>query len=93
MSDVKIIDTEYDLVEIRQTANFEVWLHAPEREGGRYGSFKRNVLGAEHIGGLWFERNVLVDYEGVEGYLPNEILDLLESIGFDVEDMKPREGF
>lgn len=38
-------------------------------------------------GGLWFTNNKLVDYDGVFS-LPTEILDNLESRGFDVKDMR-----
>jgi len=75
------------------TENFEIGLHEPERDGGQYGWFEHNEHGEEYGGGLWFELGQLVDYDGIGGYLPKEILDTLEAIGFDVEDMRPREDY
>jgi hypothetical protein len=41
---------------------------------------------------LWFKGGELVDYDGIAGYLPEEVLDALEAIGFDVNEMRPTIG-
>lgn len=38
-------------------------------------------------GGLWFEGDTLIDYDGVFD-LPEEVLDILESEGIDVTDFR-----
>jgi hypothetical protein len=38
---------------------------------------------------LWFKGKELVDYDGIAGYIPKEVLDALEAIGFDVNEMRP----
>ena len=59
-------------------------------KGGR-GYFEHHKLGDEFGGGLWFDGRTLVDYDGISGYLPKEILDALESRGFDIQDMRPQD--
>jgi hypothetical protein len=75
------------------TANFEIGLHARERDGSQRGWFEHDEHGDEYGGGLWFYRSVLVDYDGISSYLPNEILDALEAKGFNVDDMRPRDVY
>jgi hypothetical protein len=41
------------------------------------------------IGSLWFKGGELVDYDGIADYIPKEVLDALEAIGFDVNEMRP----
>ena len=74
------------------TENFEIGLHAPEQDGTQRGWFEHNEHGDEYGGGLWFKGAELVDYDGIGGYLPKEILDALEAIGFDISEMKPTEA-
>ena len=73
------------------TANFEIGLHARERDGSQRGWFEHDEHGDEYGGGLWFYRSVLVDYDGISSYLPNEILEPLESHGFKVDDMSTND--
>jgi hypothetical protein len=40
-------------------------------------------------GSLWFKGKELVDYDGIADYIPKEVLDALEAIGFDVNEMRP----
>jgi len=75
------------------TENFEIGLHESEPNGTQRGWFEHNEHGDCYGGGLWFELGELIDYDGIGDYLPKEILDTLEAIGFDVEDMRPREGY
>ena len=70
------------------TAKFEVGFIG---KGGR-GYFEHHQHGDEYGGGLWFDGLTLVDYDGISGYLPKEILDALEARGFDVQDMRPEEA-
>jgi hypothetical protein len=56
---------------------------------GERGYFEHHERGDEYGGGLWFDGLTLVDYDGISGYLPAEILDELEARGFDVSDMRP----
>lgn len=71
------------------TANFEIGLYPLESDGRQYGWFEHNEHGDCYGGGLWFYRSELVDYDGIASYLPLEILDALENIGFDVDNMRP----
>jgi len=75
------------------TENFEIGLHAPEQDGTQQGWFEHNELGDEYAGGLWFLGNELIDYDGIGCWLPKEILDALEAIGFNVDDMRPCEDY
>jgi hypothetical protein len=52
-----------------------------------YGWFEHNDLGDECGGGLWFEGNKLIDYDGVFE-LPKEVADVLAINGYDVEEMR-----
>jgi hypothetical protein len=73
------------------TARFEVGIH--DESAGmphRHGWFEHNEYGDEFGGGLWFKDDVLVDYDGIGGYLPAEILDVLEGQGFNVDEMRPQ---
>ena len=78
------------VVTIINTDNFEIRIH-PTDEGIQYGWFDHNEHGDEYGGSLDFQDRELVDYDGISGYLPNEILDALEGAGFDVNEMRPRE--
>jgi len=66
------------------TARFEVGIH----DDRKHGWFEHNEYGDEYGGGLWFKDNELVDYDGIAGYLPAEILDVLEAEGFNVDEMR-----
>lgn len=37
----------------------------------------------DHIG-LWFEGNTLVDYDGLPGELPEEVIFMLKDMGYDI---------
>lgn len=75
-----------------QTANFELRLHRQEDNGNQYGSFEHHEHGDEYGGTLWFKDRELVDYDGIAGYLPKEVLDALENMGFVVNEMRPTTG-
>lgn len=81
-----------------RTANFEIGFGEPETKGNsnepkydlllygnQYGWFDHNEHGDEYGGFVWFKDGELVDYDGTAGYLPEEVLDALEAIGFDVK--------
>jgi hypothetical protein len=65
------------------TQNFHVEVSAQ----ALYGWFEHNDLGDECGGGLWFEGNKLIDYDGVFE-LPKEVADVLAINGYDVEEMR-----
>jgi hypothetical protein len=88
LSDSTTTDMENDMNTI-QTANFEIGFHEPEDNDNQYGWFEHNEYGDEYGGSLWFKGKELVDYDGISGYLPKEVLDALEAIGFDVNEMRP----
>ena len=67
------------------TARFEVGIH----DDRKHGWFEHHEHGDEYGGGLWFDDGVVVDYDGISGYLPTEILDALQAEGFNVDDMRP----
>ncbi len=69
------------------TKRFEVGIHTDRKHGW----FEHHEHGEEYGGGLWFENEVVVDYDGIGGYLPAEILEALETEGFKVDDMRPEE--
>ena len=72
------------------TANFEVGLHdQADNMPYRHGWFEHNEYGDECGGGLWFHDGILYDYDGIGGYLPAEILDVLKAEGFNVDYMRP----
>ena len=71
------------------TKRFEVGIHDKVEGVIRTGWFEHNDYGDEYGGGLWFENEVVVDYDGIGGYLPAEILESLEAEGFNVDDMRP----
>lgn len=77
--------------ELILTENFEIGLQDPNPEGDGYGWFEHDEYGDEYGGGLWFKYGELVDYDGISGYLPKEILDALEYLGFNVDGMRPKE--
>jgi hypothetical protein len=78
-------------MKVLHTAKFEVGIH-PLSEGmpHQHGWFEHTHYGDEFGGGLWFKDRVLVDYDGIGGYLPKEVLDALEAEGFNVDDMRPQ---
>jgi len=72
------------------TKRFEIGIHEEDKDMPyRYGWFEHDDYGDEYGGGLWFKDGVLVDYDGIGGYLPAEILDTLEGQGFNVYEMRP----
>lgn len=76
-------------MQVLYTKRFEVGIH--DYTDGmlyRHGWFEHNDYGDEYGGGLWFQDDELVDYDGIAGYLPEEILDALEAEGFDVKEMQ-----
>jgi len=50
----------------------------------QYGYFQNNNTGTE--GGLWFQDNVLVDYDGVFE-LPKQVHAALTNAGYNLEDI------
>lgn len=70
------------------TANFEIEVYAPEDDGSKYGLFRRNNGIDRYAVGLWFYDGKLRDYEEIGDDIPKEVLDALESLGFDVDDMR-----
>ena len=94
LSDSTTTDMEIDMNTL-QTANFEIGFRsprAPEDNDYQYGWFEHTSHGDEYGGSLLFKNKELVDYDGISGYLPKEVLDALETIGFDVNEMRPTIG-
>jgi hypothetical protein len=60
-------------------------LYEPEDNDNQYGWFEHKRV----VGTLWFKGKELVDYDGIADYIPKEVLDALETIGFDVNEMRP----
>lgn len=48
--------------------------------------FEHNELGDEYGGGIWVEGYTVVDYDGISGYLPTEVCQILNALGFDTSD-------
>jgi len=78
-------------VTILNTDRFKIGIHDTKGPRFTHGWFEHNTHGDEFGGGLWFDGLTLVDYDGIAGYLPKEILDALESKGFDIQDMRPQD--
>jgi len=70
---------------VLHTTKFEIGIH----KDNRHGWFEHRQYGDEYGGGLWFHKGSLVDYDGIGGYLPKEVLDTIEAQGFDVSEMRP----
>lgn len=62
-----------------QAGPFEVTVDTTSQ----YGYFEHDDFGDEYGGGLWFESNALVDYDGVFE-LPREVVDGLRQHDFVV---------
>ena len=54
---------------------------------GWFEQYSRIGMNYHAEGGLWFEGNELVDYDGIYA-LSSEVLDTLEENGFDVTEMR-----
>lgn len=70
---------EYNLY--LDTENFEIRVS----ESTQYGYFEHKDLGDNCGGGLWFENNELVGYDGVEE-LPIEVVTALRDHGFLLDE-------
>ena len=73
-----------------QTANFEIGFNELDVNGNRYGWFDHNERSNGYGGFLWFKGGELAYWNA--DYLPEEVLDALEAIGFDVNEMRQTEG-
>ncbi|MBW6487489.1 hypothetical protein [Sulfurimonas sp.] len=63
-----------------QTKKFTVEISTADQ----YGYFEHDVYGDELAGGLWFENNELVDFDGVFA-LPIQVADAIIELGFKVD--------
>jgi hypothetical protein len=61
---------------------FEVHISASTH----YGYFEHADRGGDRGGGLWFEDNNLIDYDGV-AVLPHAVIKAVRSLGYEVEDI------
>ena len=66
------------------TKHFQICInHAQE-----YGYFESHKEGTDRAGGLWIEKNILIDYDGVYS-LPVEVGAALVGLGFNLGDCTP----
>lgn len=68
---------------------FTIGFHDETKQTGWF-EYSDIKTGGDNIyaeGGLWFDGHELVDYDGVYE-LPVEILDKLESLSYDVSEMR-----
>lgn len=70
----------YNYTQDLSTENFEIMID-PAND---YGYFEHHKEGEDCAGGLWFEHNELVDYDGVYE-LPEEVEDALHAAGYVIE--------
>ena len=84
LSDSTTTDME-TVMDTIQTANFEIGFNELDDNGNRYGWFDHNERSDGYGGLLWFKGGELAYAD----YLPKEVLDALETIGFDVNEMRP----
>lgn len=61
---------------------FEVGIDKDEQ----YGYFEHEDYGDEYGGGLWFEDDELVDYDGISGYVPQDVADAIVELGFKISE-------
>jgi len=73
-----------------QTANFEIGFNELDVNGTRYGWFDHNERSNGYGGFLWFKGGELAYWNA--DYLPKEVLDALETIGFDVNEVRQTIG-
>jgi len=73
-----------------QTANFEIGFNELDVNGNRYGWFDHNERSNGYGGFLWFKGGELAYWNA--DYLPKEVLDALETIGFDVNEVRQTIG-
>jgi hypothetical protein len=71
-----------------QTANFVIGFNELDDNGNRYGWFDHNERSDGYGGLLWFKGGELAYAD----YMPDEVLDAIEAVGFDVNEMRPIEG-
>ena len=70
---------KYNFDKVMKANKFEVCVDTARQ----YGYFEHDEWGDECGGGLWFENNALVDYDGV-ACLPKEVAAGLRGMGFVV---------
>ncbi len=70
---------EYNFDKRIQSGKFDIRVDS----AAQYGYFEHDDLGEERGGGLWFEANDLIDYDGV-AVLPKAVREGLRSLGFTV---------
>ena len=77
-------ETEPEKVTMRFNVSFN-----EERQYGSFEQYDTETAGERYYaeGGLWFDENVLVDYDGIYS-LSEEVLDQLEEWGLDVKNMR-----
>ncbi len=77
-------ETEPEKVTMRFHVSFN-----EERQYGSFEQYDAESAGERYYaeGGLWFDENVLVDYDGIYS-LSEEVLDQLEEWGLDVKNMR-----
>ena len=73
-----------------RTANFEIGFNELDVNGNRYGWFDHNERSNGYGGFLWFKGGELAYWNA--DYLPKEVLDALETIGFDVNEVRQTIG-
>lgn len=67
-------------------STIHIEIEAEDESGSRRGHFEWDVeeLEETEAGGLWFERNELIDYDGVFE-LPKQLIDHLKGAGFNMD--------
>ena len=77
-------ETEPEKVTMRFNVTYN-----PETDYGSFEQYDTESAGERYYaeGGLWFDKGVLVDYDGIYS-LSEEVLDNLEEWGLDVKNMR-----
>ena len=65
-----------------ETTNYEIC----KASDSNHGFFEHKKLGDDYAGGLWFNNNKLIDYDGCFE-IDEEITDALTTAGFDVSEI------
>lgn len=79
-------ESEWEEVDFRFTISMPAKVKGHAASRGWFEQYDENMH-YHADGGLWFEGNVLVDYDGIFA-LSKEVLDTLDENGFDVENIR-----
>lgn len=91
-----ISETSYGLVDQAENVVMEANVSVGKNTHKEWqGSCEAYVIEPENLGAwhiecwIGFDGIRAIDYDGTSGYLPDEVLDLIDKHGFNTEDIRP----